>query len=90
MPKRKREDDGEEPVSEVTFKQKRVQLKLKTNVGKLRHAFKVAKGFERQKLSRRRKDAESGKKDRSVETIDGEVVALKVRYASLLSCRERF
>jgi len=80
MPKRKRENDSPGATAATSFKQQRVQLKLKTNAAKLRHAFKVAKGFERQKLSRRRKDAESGKneKKKSVERIDDEVAALKV------------
>lgn len=92
MPKRKREDDDQAATAATSFKQQRVQLKLKTNVAKLRHAFKVAKGFERQKLSRRRKDAESGKtENKSVERIDDEVAALKVPiYGSHFSVSAMF
>ncbi|KAK5163948.1 uncharacterized protein LTR77_010344 [Saxophila tyrrhenica] len=78
MPKRKRNDDGEDdPAPNISVKKRRVQIKLKSNVAKLRHAFKVAKGFERQKLSRRRKDAVSKLKEKDVDRIDAEVAALK-------------
>ena len=55
MPKRKRDDGTDaslegspEPVNDP--KQKRLQLKLHQATVKLGHAFKIAKGFERQKL----------------------------------------
>ena len=79
MPKRKRADDDDRPDSNIGAKQQRVQVKLKGNVAKLRHAFKIAKGLERQKLSKRSKGVAAGKSDKSLDRIDAEVSALKVR-----------
>lgn len=76
MPKRKRDEDGDE---ESSVKQRRVQHKLKVGVTKLGHAFKIAKGFERQKLGRRRKNAVSQQNDKDIARIDSEIVALKAR-----------
>ncbi len=74
MPKRKREDGDE-----TSSAQKRlVQKRLKLGVSKLGHAFKVCKGFERQKLGRRQKNAVSEKSDKDVARIDTEIAALKV------------
>lgn len=62
MPKRKREDDIEEVISKAR--------------GELHHALKLAKGFERQRQSKRLHDkkTEADKKAR----IEKEVVVLKV------------
>ena len=79
MPKRKRDDgDLQEVESHRGAKQQRVQHKLKVGVTKLGHAFKVAKGFERQKLGRRRKTAVAEKNDNDISRIDTEIDALKV------------
>lgn len=78
MPKRKRDEDSEEVGRPPSAKQARVKHKLQVSTAKLAHAFKVAKGFERQKLGRRRKNLLAQKDEKSVRRIDGEVVALKV------------
>ena len=87
MPKRKREDGADgasegspEPV--VDAKQRRLQLKLEQGTVKLGHAFKGAKGFERQKLGRRQKTAASAKNEKDAQRIEAEITALKVHYAA--------
>jgi hypothetical protein len=84
MPKRKRDDGTEgtpekspEPVADP--KQKRLQLKLHQATVKLGHAFKVAKGFERQKLGRRQKTAAAAKNEKDAQRVETEIAALKVR-----------
>lgn len=80
MPKRKRDDDGDARSGAVaSAQQQRVQFKLKQGIVKLGHAFKIAKGFERQKLGRRRKNALTQKNEKDVQRIDAETGALKVR-----------
>jgi hypothetical protein len=81
MPKRKRDnEDGDASDEKHGAQQQRIQFKLKQGVVKLGHAFKVAKGFERQKLSRRRKTAVSEKQEeKDVQRIDAETAAIKVR-----------
>ncbi|KAI7090248.1 hypothetical protein KC356_g1666 [Hortaea werneckii] len=58
-------------------KQQRVQHKLKQGEVKVGHAFKLAKGFERQKLGRRQKSAGAEKKEQDVQRINAEIAALK-------------
>jgi len=84
MPKRKRDDGTDaspevspEPVSDP--KQKRLQLKLHQATVKLGHAFKIAKGFERQKLGRRQKTAAAAKNEKDSQRVETEIAALKVR-----------
>lgn len=60
-------------------KQQRVQHKLKQGVVKIGHAFKLAKGFERQKLGRRQKSAGAERKEQDIRRINAEIAALKVR-----------
>jgi len=81
MPKRKREDGVDEAAGGKGggIKKQRAAHKLDQGVKRVAHAFKLAKGFERQKLSRRRKTAVSKGEDKDVERIDAEIVALKVR-----------
>lgn len=81
MPKRKREDGASEgsPEAVADPKQRRLQLKLEQGTVKLGHAFKVAKGFERQKLGRRQKTAASEKNESNAQRIEAEIAALKVR-----------
>jgi hypothetical protein len=83
MPKRKRED-GDVPDVDTRngVKQRRTEHKLKLGAIKLGHAFKVAKGFERQKLGRRRKNAVAQSNPKDVKRIDAEIEALKVRVTS--------
>jgi len=82
MPKRKRDSDS--PVVDASAapsaQQQRVQHKLQQGTVKLGHAFKVAKGFERQKLGRRRKNATAQREQKIVQRIDAEIDALKVRH----------
>lgn len=79
MPKRKREDGEAEGSPEVADpKQKRLQLKLEQGAVKVGHAFKVAKGFERQKLGRRQKTAASEKNEKNAQRVETEIAALKV------------
>jgi hypothetical protein len=85
MSKRKRDDDTEEitekaPETVVADpKQKRLQLKLHQGTVKLGHAFKIAKGFERQKLGRRQKTAAAAKNEKDAQRVETEIAALKVR-----------
>lgn len=81
MPKRKRDGSVDADSGDVALgaQQQRIQYKLKQGTMKLGHAFKVAKGFERQKLGRRRKSAVAEKGAKDVQRIDAEIVALKVR-----------
>ncbi|KAI7133280.1 hypothetical protein D0864_12053 [Hortaea werneckii] len=58
-------------------KQQRVQHKLKQGAVKIGHAFKLAKGFERQKLGRRQKSAGAEKKEQDIQRINAEIAALK-------------
>jgi hypothetical protein len=86
MPKRKRDDGTDatpegspEPVADP--KQKRLQLKLYQATVKLGHAFKIAKGFERQKLGRRQKTAAAAKNEKDSQRVETEIAALKVRWS---------
>lgn len=91
MPKRKREDGEVEGSPEPADpKQKRLQLKLEQGTVKLGHAFKVAKGFERQKLGRRQKTAASEKNEKNAQRIETEIAALKVRAKPLRCLNWRY
>ena len=83
MPKRKRDDAEEDGVGESGrpegAKTQRVQYKIQHGTVKLGHAFKIAKGFERQKLGRRQKTAATQNNSKDVQRINGEIEALKVR-----------
>ncbi len=64
-------------------KRVRVDFKLNTGIAKLKHALKVARGFEGQKTGKRkRKFASEGNQD-AVLRIDAEAEALKVCRRSL-------
>ena len=84
MPKRKREDPepasgkSSESSKGQTARQVRSERVIERGNENLAKAFKVAKGFERQKLSRRRKTAQTQKNQKDVERIDAETEALKV------------
>ena len=83
MPKRKREGgDAPDEDSRSNVKQRRTEHKLKLGAIKLGHAFKVAKGFERQKLGRRRKNAVAQSNQSDLTRIDAEIEAIKVRVIS--------
>ena len=84
MSKRKRDtdelNDGDSSgLSKKSLKDHRVQHKFAQGCVKLGHAFKIAKGFERQKLGRRKKQIAANKGVEAVKRIDDEVLALKVR-----------
>lgn len=86
MPKRKRDaGDSEDTKGSAGIKRQRIEHKLKLGATKIGHAFKVAKGFERQKLGRRRKTAVSESNVKDVARIDSEIEALKVCWSLLLS-----
>ncbi|KAK4971184.1 hypothetical protein LTR66_011480 [Elasticomyces elasticus] len=85
MPKRKRAQDfvrpsqvesGTEPS--VNLRQQRVEHKLDLAQKTLFRAFKTARGFERQKLGRRRKQAAGQNDGKNMARIHAEVEALKV------------
>lgn len=83
MPKRKRdwagppeEDGGAEKGKSPRMR--RVEYKLDQGHKLLNRAFKTAKGFERQKLSRRRKTACDKSDAKDVVRIDEEIEAIKV------------
>lgn len=85
MPKRKRDTSADTEAGDVIpraydgAKKQRVQYKLKQGVVKVGHAFKLAKGFERQKLGRRQKAAVAENKEKDIHRINAEIAALKVR-----------
>ncbi|KAK4549341.1 hypothetical protein LTR36_006338 [Oleoguttula mirabilis] len=79
MPKRKRDGSADVDAGDAALgaQQQRIQYKLKQGTVKLGHAFKIAKGFERQKLGRRKKSAVTEKVEKDVQRIDAEIAALK-------------
>ncbi|KAF2227412.1 Bud-site selection protein [Elsinoe ampelina] len=79
MPKRKRESGSVEGDVEKLESLRTLQAKAKIHHGQnvLHRAFKTAKGFERQKLSRRHKTATSQKDDTAVARINAEIEATK-------------
>lgn len=82
MSKRKRgsdADDDDVPTATDFRRQRQIAATFEDSAKQLARAFKAGKGFERQKLGRRKKNAVAAKDDKDVERIDAEVVALKVR-----------
>lgn len=83
MPKRKRNEiesaprENSSPNSATTNQRKRAEEKLFHGKKVLHRALKLAKGFERQKLSRRRKSAVKEPAG-AIARIDAEIEALKV------------
>ncbi len=90
MPKRKRDDDDQGAEVNSSAKQHRIEHKLKLGATKVGHAFKVAKGFERTKLGRRRKTAVSEGNAKDVTRIDAEIEALKVCEMPVKTSRSAF
>ena len=78
MPKRKREGSAEDDTAPGGAKAQRITFKLNQGAVKVGHAFKVAKGFERQKLGRRQKQAKEKNDAKAAERIESEIEALKV------------
>lgn len=79
MPKRKREGSADDGAAPAGARAQRITFKLNQGAVKVGHAFKVAKGFERQKLGRRQKQAKQNSDAKAAERIDNEIEALKVR-----------
>lgn len=89
MPKRKREEPpansgGVNGAAKTrpSVQQQKASEAFTTGCTLLTRAFKPAKGFERQKLSRRRQTAVSKGEGQNVTRIDEEIEALKVRYSA--------
>lgn len=86
MPKRKRDGSLSNPETAsnhiLTTRQRRVEYKIAHGQKLLARAFKTAKGFERQKLGRRRKTAGAKSDTKDITRIDAETEALKVCHAS--------
>ena len=84
MPKRKRDAIADNVAADVDdskpagARQQRVAFKIDHGQKLLNRAFKTAKGFERQKLGRRRKTAASNTDAKEVARIDSETAVLKV------------
>jgi len=83
MPKRKRDEaegsgTGTGDDQGKSLRQRRVEHKLDQGRKLVSRAFKTAKGFERQKLSRRRKTACDKGDAQDVARIDAEIEAIKV------------
>jgi hypothetical protein len=87
MTKRKRDDDdtaGDGNTEAPNFrKQRQIVGAFSLSAQRLEKAFKLGKGFERQKLGRRKKTAAKEKsgeeKERELKRIDAEIAAVKVR-----------
>ncbi|KAF9636407.1 Bud-site selection protein BUD22 [Lasiodiplodia theobromae] len=77
--------DAAAPSSTSSAKQrKQLPTRLEQAKKELVKALKIARGFERQKLSRRRKAAEKDNKAGDVQRIDAEIEALKkIEYQKL-------
>ncbi|KAK0638357.1 Protein bud22 [Lasiodiplodia hormozganensis] len=81
-----RRRDAAAPSSSSSSAKQRKQLPTRLEQAKkeLVKALKIARGFERQKLSRRRKAAEKDNKPGDVQRIDAEIEALKkIEYQKL-------
>jgi len=78
MSKRKRDDEAS-PAANDFRRQRRIVATFTQSAEKLAQAFKLARGFERQKLGRRKKNAVHEKDAKDEARIDAEVTALKVR-----------
>lgn len=79
--KRKHEEERRSngDQQEQSAKVRRIEYKLTQGTVKLGHAFKIAKGFERQKLGRRSKQAAGQEGEKDVPRIASEIIAIKVR-----------
>ena len=82
MSKRKRSHDDD--ASDGTLRGLQHQLEATLSNGRtlLFRSLKLARGFERQKLGRRQKNAKSGGSVEQLEKLGAEVIALKVRTPS--------
>jgi hypothetical protein len=83
MSKRKLSEFAETPSyeaqgSSIELRRQRAAEKIHHGKKVLQRSLKVAKGFERQKLSRRQKNASAKRDSSEVARLDSEVEALKV------------
>ena len=78
MPKRKRTENDSLPERQSNRQQHQFEGALSHGKTILFRALKLARGFERQKLGRRQKEARSADSKEQLERIEAEVVALKV------------
>lgn len=85
MPKRKRED-----AASGSAKRNRRDTRLQTAVTdaqkQLQHAFKLAKGLERQKLGKRQKKSRKDEDKATLSRIEAETQACRVRSERRRSC----
>ena len=92
MSKRKRDHSEAFPPNDVPPSKKHNQPRNRTaeklfySQKLLNRALKVAKGFERQKLAKKRKAAEKDEKQKDIKRLDTEIEAIKVRERDLLLC----
>ncbi|KAF7190170.1 Protein bud22 [Pseudocercospora fuligena] len=81
MSKRKRDgdnsDEGERVAAKDYRRQRQIVDTFAHSAKQLAAAFKLARGFERQKLGRRKKIAAREKNEQETQRIDAEVAALK-------------
>lgn len=77
MPKRKRDTSDHEGSRAQSMRKKDVSEKLARSQKALHRALKTAKGFERQKLSKRLKHATAQRDEKNVARINREIDALK-------------
>lgn len=78
MPKRKLSDVDSGPKRTYNVQTMRLTQKFEQGVVLLSRALKVAKGFERQKLSRREKTAKSQGSSEALQKIAEEIAFIKV------------
>jgi hypothetical protein len=81
MPKRKRDGRlvGQNTLSEEDHKRADLERQIQLGKRQLTRNLKLAKGFERQKLGRREKEARAKKDTNEITKIEAEIQALKVR-----------
>ncbi|WEW58708.1 bud-site-selection protein [Emydomyces testavorans] len=82
MPKRKRDDCDETSSSDpqgrrLTLRATRLEQKIELGIQQIHRALKTARGFERQKLGRRQKNAQSSGLNAQLSRLCEEVQALK-------------
>jgi hypothetical protein len=83
MPKRKR-GAGQEATGGIGRKSAAVERQIVLGKRELTKSLKLAKGFERQKLGRREKDARAKQDAADVERVELDIAALKVRSCAVL------
>lgn len=90
MPKRKLSElngSAHGDARKLSMKAIRLTNKFEQGVQQISKGLKVARGFERQKLSRREKTAKLQGESTTLSRLAEEVEALKVRFATRLGFR---